>query len=312
LFLFQGISPLQSKQVTFGRHQTFPLRYGWLTKGFQALHHNGNIFNEEEATVELGVGKNMVESIKYWLRAARIIDPKTLAPTEVGSKIFAKEEGYDPYLEDEGTLWLIHWLLCSNPTIATALFWFFNRYHKPEFTATELLQSLETFATDMQSKVSANSLKQDAAIIIRMYVASTGDKHTPLEEALDSPLALLDLITPYTLNKVYQSRSTERPELPCEILSFAVLELLSTQQQSSIPLEELLQSSSDYPSPGSVFRLSENGLLTKLEELVQAFPQHFELRETAGLHQLYCLTDALDPLYFLDQYYAPNLQSIAA
>lgn len=308
--LFQGISPLQTKQVTFGRHQTFPLRYGWLTKGFQALIDNDNIFNAEEATVTLGVGKNMVESIRYWLQAARIIEYRTLQPTEVGTKIFA-EEGYDPYLEDEGTLWLIHWLLCSNSTTATALFWFFNRYHKPEFTVSELTQSLELFANDIQSKVSINSLKQDAAIIIRMYVTSAGDKHTPLEEALDSPLALLDLVTPYTLNKVYQSRSAERPELPCEIVGYTISELLTAQQVTTIPLEELLQANSDYPSPGSVFRLSENGLLIKLEELVQRFPDIFELRETAGLHQLYCLQNTLNPIDFLDAYYAQDIQKIA-
>ena len=54
------------KTISFGRHETFPLRYSWLTKGFQALISNQNIFSSDEATVELGVGKNMVKSIRFW------------------------------------------------------------------------------------------------------------------------------------------------------------------------------------------------------------------------------------------------------
>ncbi|SEH04935.1 DUF4007 family protein [Candidatus Venteria ishoeyi] len=69
---FQHIPQLKPRQITFGRHQTFPLRFGWLSKGFQSLLENPGIFSDEDATIKLGVGKNMVESIKYWLQAARI------------------------------------------------------------------------------------------------------------------------------------------------------------------------------------------------------------------------------------------------
>jgi hypothetical protein len=307
LALFQDIPTFDPKQITFGRHQTFPLRFGWLTKGFQALGEDDGIFSKDDATVTLGVGRNMVDSIKYWLQAARIVEYRTLQSTDLGKAIFAPD-GFDPYLEDEGTLWLIHWLLASNSMMATALYWFFNRYHKPEFTATELQQGLTIFAEDSQSKVSPNTLKQDAAIIVRMYVASAGDKRTPLEEALDSPLALLDLITPHTLGKTYQSRVTERPELPCEILGYAVSELFLAKNATAIPLEELLQGTPQHPSPGSVFRLSENGLLTKLEELVQQYPQYVELRETAGLHQLYKINTKFSPLDLLKHYYTTDTQ----
>jgi hypothetical protein len=65
-----------SEKTAFGRHETFPLRYSWLTKGIQALLADPGVFQSDEATVTLGVGKNMVSAIRYWLEA----DPASRAP----------------------------------------------------------------------------------------------------------------------------------------------------------------------------------------------------------------------------------------
>lgn len=121
------------KKVAFGRHETFALRYGWITKGVQTLMGGSPVFEAEDATVQLGVGKNMVSSIRYWLQAAQIAykTPDGWELTEVGDRIFG-DDGYDPYLEDEATIWLLHWLIASNPEQATAWFWFFNYFHKSD------------------------------------------------------------------------------------------------------------------------------------------------------------------------------------
>ena len=71
-------------KMAFGRHETFALRYGWLSKGFQAMTKDSGIFESDEATVKLGVGKNMVSAIKYWLRACRMIDPVENKSTDLG------------------------------------------------------------------------------------------------------------------------------------------------------------------------------------------------------------------------------------
>ena len=183
------------KTVAFGRHETFPLRYSWLTKGFQALLNDPKIFESPDATVTLGVGKNMVNAIRYWLQATQIVEktPKGLVITPVGDAIFNEQNGgFDPYLEDEATLWLLHWLLTTNPNQATAWYWFFNQFHKPEFTSQEASTALLDFAKqNITAKFSAGTVKQDATILLRMYVRSKGNTRTPLEEALDSPLSLL-------------------------------------------------------------------------------------------------------------------------
>jgi len=96
--------PLNRDRSAFGRHETFPLRFGWLTKGHQAWCENPDIFEQDDATVTLGVGKNMVSAIKYWMLATQIVhhDKTVFRPAELGSKIF-DEVGWDPYLEDDAT-----------------------------------------------------------------------------------------------------------------------------------------------------------------------------------------------------------------
>ena len=61
--------------VAFGRHESFPLRFAWIAKGLGALRENPRVFTGEDATVVLGVGKNMVSSIRYWLQAASLVRP---------------------------------------------------------------------------------------------------------------------------------------------------------------------------------------------------------------------------------------------
>ena len=56
---------MQNHRIRFSGHQTFALRYGWLEKGYE-FTLRGKRFSHESAIVDLGVGKNMVDSIKYW------------------------------------------------------------------------------------------------------------------------------------------------------------------------------------------------------------------------------------------------------
>ena len=300
-------------KAAFGRHETFALRYSWLSKGFQAVVKDPSIFSSEEATVVLGVGKNMVNAIRYWLMAAQLIESgKTgFNPTKIGKKVFGAR-GYDPYLEDEATIWLVQWLIASNPELATGWFWFFNKFHKPEFTSQEAASALLEFAKqNIQSKFSASTVKQDSAIVLRMYARSKGNTRTPIEEALDSPLSLLGLITQAPGGRTYYSRALEREALPVGIFGFAVAQLFEEMSITELPIEELMYAKGSYPAPGAVFRLTENALITKLEKLIHQRPGIFEIRETAGIHQLYLL-EKIDPMEFLKFHYQDQLQESAA
>lgn len=298
-------------QVAFGRHETFALRYSWLSKGFQ----NIDIFDDEDAVVRLGVGKNMVSSIRYWLKACQLITPSKPEQVEIlGNLIFDEKSGFDPYLEDEATIWLVHWLLATNSILATSWFWFFNKYHKPEFTGQELQTALSDFVKEQvvdKRRPSAGTIKNDALLLTRMYSQSKGNGRTPLEEALDSPLSLLGLVTQSAGGRAYQSKPAARPGLPIGIFAFAVSQLMQKRNVTTLPIEELMYSRDDFAAPGSIFRLTETDLITKLEIMVDYIPGYFDIRETSGIHQLYQMNN-IDPIKYLKKYYADIEQGVAA
>ena len=302
-----------AESMAFGRHETFALRYGWLSKGFQAVVKNSKIFKSEDATVVLGVGKNMVAAIKYWLRACQMIDSDTGKPTDLGEHLLSKR-GFDPYLEDEATIWLLHWLLATNAELATSWFWFFNRYHKPEFTGQQLTTALIDYVNDRvhnRKKPSPSTLKNDALLLPKMYSRSKSNTRTPIEDALDSPFALLKLVSQSASGRSYQSIPQARPQLHLGIFGFAVCQMFAAKGVVALPIEDLMYSRDEFPAPGSVFRLTENGLVAKLERLVDYIPGIFEIRDTAGQHQLY-QSEKVDALVFIKKHYATNQKEKAA
>src|SRR5947209_5279637 len=100
----------QVPKYTFSGHESFQCRQLWLKKGYDYVK-SGKFFSDDDAVVALGVGKNMVTSIRFWMKAFNLLtsDDKL---TDLAHKIFA-DEGYDPYIEDEATLWLLHYQLVT-------------------------------------------------------------------------------------------------------------------------------------------------------------------------------------------------------
>jgi hypothetical protein len=300
------MKPLNKTSVSFGRHETFALRFGWITKGFKALGQDKGIFESDNATVTLGVGKNMVHAIRYWLIASQVIDAdgQSLVMTQQGKLIFDIKVGHDPFLEDDATIWLLHWLIASNSKEATAFFWFFNRFHKPEFTQAELIDALRDFVREnTNAKTSDNTLKSDITLLLRMYQSTIDFKSTPIEEGLDSPLSLLGLVNDLEGSKYHESKLGNRWNLPVAPFSYAVLEVFESTKLSSLPIEQLMIGDGIYAAPGTVFRLNEEGLIAKMEEMISWLPGYFELRESAGIHQLYKLKE-IAPMDVLDKYYS--------
>lgn len=301
---------LNKNKTAFGRHETFPLRYGWLTKGVEVIGKHKGIFQEREhetAMTELGLGRNMVNALHYWLQVTGLA---TFAAGDgqvslLGKALLGKDG--DPYLEDEATLWIVHWLIASNAEWATGFFWFFNHYSAPRFRDKDALQALEDFVEqELGLKRAHTTLKSDVSTLLRMYspVASRGG-----EEHLDSPLASLQLVNAEE-GYGYGSLRTSRPFLPTVAMHFALQQRFAEhagQQQgakeAAIPVRDLLYGGSGWASPGAIFRLNEEGLMTCLHQVMEDYPRMYELRDTAGVNQLYRLTPPQRPETVLTNYY---------
>jgi hypothetical protein len=302
----------KSDKVAFGRHETFHLRFAWLSKGFAAFQKNSELFEDlDAATVTLGVGKNMVKAIRYWMRATQLIDLVESRPTALGEYIFDLNHGQDPFLEDEGTLWLLQWLLASNTQTATSIAWFFSKYHKANFEQSELRAALSDYLQESvisTRRPKAGTLKTDISVLSKLYVKT--QSAVVGEDALDSPLSELGLIVEYG-KSAYKSTFENQISLPSEIVGFAILELMLYRNLKIISVEELIQSSEDYASPGSIFRLNEASFMLKIEELARNYPECFVLRETAGLRQLF-LDEPMTSNDLLHRYYKKSKKQLGA
>ena len=301
------------KKSAFGRHETFQLRYSWLTKGFQELQNDPNIFTSTNATLKLGVGKNMVNSIRYWMLATQIIEStsKGYEPTELGNSIFS-DNGFDKYLEDEATIWLIHWLLTTNPNIATSWYWFFNVFNKPEFTKTETKNALQDFIDqNIDSNVASNTINKDIDVLLRMYSHKTSSDSVLSEELLDSPLSLLKLITQSSDNKSYYSSQEDRNNIPLGVIGFALTSIFASTETNIISIENLMYMKAKHSALGTVFRMNECQLLAKLEDLTHYIPEIYSMSDSAGEHQIY-QNKAIQPIEYLKKHYQTSNIKVAA
>ena len=95
-------------KYTFSGHESFPCKSLWLKKGYDFVNHERN-FNAPDAVIDLGVGKNMVSSIRFWLKSFGLYDGEHLS--ELADYLFDEVAGRDKYMEDLATLWLLHFTM---------------------------------------------------------------------------------------------------------------------------------------------------------------------------------------------------------
>ena len=257
----------QINNLSFSGHQTFPFRYTWLKKGVDAVE-NPTIFSSENASVTLGVGKNMVASIRHWCKVAGLIrtDPNErgqFVATKLGKAIFDNGNGFDPYLDDPATLWLIHSKIVTNTDPTTLWYWAFNVFRENQFTPDIFKKQWSAWAQQKKPSMrpaSPKTLQRDIRCFIRTYcqsrqtptvVEESSDcplvelntycqsRQTPtvVEESFDCPLVELNLITKLPENNryefqrgeketLYEFQRGEKETLPVEIFASTLVELL--------------------------------------------------------------------------------------
>ena len=224
----------------------------------------------------------------------------------MGTFLLDEKKGVDSFLEDEASLWLIHLLLVSNAQMATAWFWFFNYFQRTEFTSEEVVTSLHDFVKDrVSAKPAIGTLKNDAMMILRMYSAPEAIGRLAYEDSLDAPLSMLGLLSHVSSNKVYQSRQSEQIGLPDAIVAFALAQVVEEIDGASVPIEELMYSDNERISLGGIFRLTESEFVARLERICAMYPGQYEMRDTAGISQLYILSKP-EPLECLVEHYRPT------
>ena len=306
LRMYPQNEPDTDTSFSFSGHETFPLRYGWLKKGIDAASHDHALFSDERAMVKLGVGRNMVRSIRHWCLTAGLVQEIQrghLTPTDLGRSIFL-DDGFDPYLQDPATLWLIHWKITSNIRMATTWFLVFNYLTGAEFTKEMLVSEIQAYLQKLQYKqISGNTIARDVDCFIRTYVNSRQTKSAVLEDTLDCPLVDLRIISESTDGRMYQFQRGPQLSLPDEIFVFALLEFwrATARQGEAMAFKEIAY---EPGSPGRIFKLDEDSLVSRLERIETVSDSLLTYDETAGMKQVYKRSDkTIEPLKLLEAYY---------
>lgn len=278
------------KRLSFSGHETFYCRHFWLKKGVDFVEQ-GRSFTAKDAVMHLGVGKNMVSAIRFWMRAFGLLKLDKVTKNEYLShfaKLLFAENGFDPYLEDTASLWLLHYHLVKTAK-ASIYPLVFNDFRKEriEFTREQLLNFLKRVHIERHgSTPNENTVKKDVGVFLRNYLrpATSSKKH--IEDDFSALLMDLNLVKNVERvgekSKWYRIESAERKDLPVEVLLFSILDNPIHTDSTSVSFTSLLN---DANSIGSIFVLSPNELVTKIEDMTRKF-DFLVYSDTAGVREL--------------------------
>lgn len=292
----------------------FPLRLSWLPR--LVIRGEKKPFSNHEAIArEMGIGMNMVRALRVWAGAAGIVDEKDVL-TKRAKHLFSQREGVDKYAEKEETLWLLHWLICSNLDCFTANGWLLNFFHTRVFTLTEALSAFSShLKNDLKRPYAQGTIRVDLETAIRMY-AVVEDKKNKRGDIDDRCFCVMRL---FLANRVGDEMRyvrvlrDEQPRLSSKIVMYSVIDTLSKRRTSSSSFSDLY-AADDIPTPGMVFGLTKDGFLTVLEKARIYYPQKLVIEpmpdgdvqvrlkgKYAGMAEKGILKNVADNFYFSEE-----------
>ncbi|CAH1001251.1 hypothetical protein LEM8419_02150 [Neolewinella maritima] len=291
-------------KLSFSGHESFICKQFWLKKGADFVSNPQMSFAADDAVVELGVGKNMVRSIRFWLKAFDIIEDNDQL-TRMGRYLFS-EKGKDPYLESIGSVWLLHYLLVKTKR-ASLYGLVFNDFRRlrPEFQFEQLQAYVERTCEEQGTTYSSNTIKRDITVLINNYVAPSLKKKSDLEDDFSGLLYELRILEKKSKADIIRDTIVDyhvispdyRDTLPWQIVLYSILD--NDSFSNSITFQDLYNAPD---SPGSVFALSQEGLYRKIQQIIE-FDPACSYSETAGNRVLQISTSLINKFSVLDAYY---------
>jgi hypothetical protein len=283
----------------FSGHETFPCRYAWLPKAYREIRRDRDLFaTEDKAMVLLGLGKNMVRALRFWAQAAGIAEftkPGGYLVSDFGKALLDEDGGYDAFLEDRRTLWLLHWKLSTH--VEEPLFawdYLLNKWPHPEMTRTEVLREFAKEAARLGRKLSSVTLEQHFDTFLHTYLPTRSPKGEILEDNLDCPLVELEFIrrvgdreasTKGRREPIFAFRREPKGDISPELFVYCLDDFWRNRR----PKEQTLtfrDVAVAHGSPGQVFKLPEWDVRQRLDSLDSDTNGKFQYQETAALQRV--------------------------
>lgn len=283
-----SINTSKYSQLTFSGHETFVLRSNWLKKAYDLLQETPDLFSQADAFVRLGVGKNMAQSIRFWGRVCHVFEPTTdggFQATALGHLLFNDASGRDPFLVTPTSGWLLHWQIAARSNAVFTWYYTFNLLRRSEFSPDQLMQQIVQSVMQRGGKPpSPATLSRDIDCMLRCYQRpQIGQLGAGAEDALHGPLHNLDLIEQLPGQTSYHLTVGTRPTLVDQLVAYAALHQARRMRRPTVTLNELAYGES---SPGRIFRLDEDALLSRLSRFDAITREQASYSETGGIRQI--------------------------
>ena len=284
-------------KYTFSGHESFPCKSLWLKKGYDYIV-GGNDFNKPEAVVGLGVGKNMVSSIRYWLKVFGITESDKI--TSLGDYLFNEENGKDKYLEDIATLWLLHFnLVFSEEATLYKMFFCGVQRERTHFEREQVLTyvKLRMAEAGKMTLFNENTVKKDIAVLLQNY---TLPRKPQSNEDFSSLLMDLDLIRQNSEGKGYYINVDGKRQVTKEVFLYGLLQLKEEEGDNTISFDTIQE------RVGLAFCMQDYETIEMLKQLASEYSQYFAYSDVAGIKQVQFVKD-LDAKQVLDNYYGTDI-----
>ncbi|MBP1838621.1 DUF4007 family protein [Formosa algae] len=273
------------ESLRFSGHDTFHCKEQWILKGVQLIDNQGglDIFKMNEAIPLLGVGKNMVRSIQHWLKAFGMLNKEDVL-TEFANLLFLTEK-LDPYLENEGSLWLLQYYLCktNHSSIFQLIFSsYFSDKATLEFSEYQILNYVNRILVDNdQKEVAEKTFNSDFKVFIRTFVSPVKNEKT-VEDDFNAPLLGLNLVSDTgrknAVNQtVYRLNRNTQESISSDVFAYCLLN--EFEDENAVSFDRVRK------TVGSYLCLSNEGLEIQIDKLCEENNQ-FVYKDDAGVRQL--------------------------
>ncbi len=285
-------------KYTFSGHESFPCKTLWLKKGYDFVKAEKD-FNSAEAVVDLGVGKNMVSAVRYWYKAFGL-DQK--AETRwIADFIFDTTTGKDPYMEDLGTLWLMHFLLIFSEE-ATLYKMFFVGFQKERriFDRDQVVSYIKRklFEVGKETIYNENTVRKDVGVLLLNYCLPQNPQSN---EEFSTLLMDLDLLRQSEKNTNTDDKRTRyyfniegKQQVTPQIFLFAIL-MIKDKSDNSIPYDTLYEI-------GLMFCMTNLEVIDMLNKLSEMYSDTLAYSDVAGIKQIQ-FTKQMEASQVLIKYY---------
>ena len=285
------------QRYSFSGHESFPCKTLWLKKGYDFVVQGKN-FNNPDAVIDLGVGKNMVASIRYWLRVFGICEGDE--PTPLGDYLFSDVNGKDKYIEDLATLWLLHFNLIFNQH-ASLYHMVFCGYQKghAQFDREQIATyvKLDMIEADKQSAFNDNTVRKDVAVLVQNYSLP---RKPQSNEDFSSMLIDLDLIRQNSEGKGYYFNIEGKRKVTKEIFMYALLKLKEREGDNTLSYDTV-QDEIDL-----TFCMQDYETIEMLKFLAKDYSEYVSYIDNAGIRFVQ-FTKELSKEQVLNDYYNAHI-----